>query len=118
MTNTTSLELQRKADALDICLEALPTWSLLGADTKTDIFNLVMRLAPSPAGGGGIMAAREPSLATGMSCEEGQEIETVECAACLGNGFIDEPARTEGHNQHSACRWTCEECGGSGRVPA
>lgn len=39
-----AVELERRAAALALCEDRLPTWHLLGADTKTDIFNLVRAL--------------------------------------------------------------------------
>lgn len=39
-----------------------------------------------------------------------------DCETCLGDGHIDVPAKTEGANQHSACRMPCEACDGLGVV--
>lgn len=68
------------------------------------------------------MASRELS----HSSSDGQgnptlaapDVELVECPACLGNGFSEEPARFHGRNVHSACRTACDACDGSGSVPA
>lgn len=45
------------------------------------------------------------------------EIELPECQACGGTGKIEEAARTEGANQHSACVRTCDDCDGCGFAP-
>ena len=45
------------------------------------------------------------------------EIDLPECEACNGTGKIEEPARTEGANQHSACVRSCDECDGCGFAP-
>lgn len=42
------------------------------------------------------------------------DIDLPECDACNGTGKIEEPARTEGANQHSACVRSCDECDGCG----
>ena len=41
----------------------------------------------------------------------------LECEACNGTGKIEEPARPEGANQHSACVRSCDECDGCGFAP-
>lgn len=45
------------------------------------------------------------------------EIDLPECEACNGTGKIEEPARTEGANQHSTCVRSCDECDGCGFAP-
>ena len=42
------------------------------------------------------------------------EIDLPECQACGGTGKIEEAAKTEGANQHSACVRPCDECDGCG----
>lgn len=45
------------------------------------------------------------------------DIDLPRCEACNGTGKIEEPARTEGANQHSACVRSCDECDGCGFAP-
>jgi hypothetical protein len=45
------------------------------------------------------------------------DIDLPECDACNGTGKIEEPARMEGANQHSACVRSCDECDGCGFAP-
>ncbi|GEM_PF-5853863 len=45
------------------------------------------------------------------------DIELPECQSCGGTGKIEEAARTEGANQHSACIRTCDDCDGCGFAP-
>lgn len=45
------------------------------------------------------------------------DIDLPECDACNGTGKIEEPARPEGANQHSACVRSCAECDGCGFAP-
>lgn len=45
------------------------------------------------------------------------EIDLLECQTCSGTGKIEEEAKTEGANQHSACVRTCEDCDGCGFSP-
>lgn len=45
------------------------------------------------------------------------DIDLPECETCGGTGKIEEPARTTGTNQHSACIRDCDECDGCGFAP-
>lgn len=45
------------------------------------------------------------------------DIDLPECEVCNGTGKIEEAARTEGANQHSACIRACDECDGCGFAP-
>ena len=45
------------------------------------------------------------------------DIELPECQSCGGTGKIEEAARMEGANQHSACVRTCDDCDGCGFAP-
>lgn len=45
------------------------------------------------------------------------EIELPECQTCGGTGKIEEAAKMEGANQHSACVRTCDDCDGCGFAP-
>lgn len=103
----------RAYDAVRYLRDALSatTARLTGYDWNADPEGLTKRQGDAFAAADKVFADLDAAVAAHP------EIELPECQTCGGAGKIEETARTEGANQHSACVRTCDDCDGCGFAP-
>lgn len=107
------LRMIRAYDAVRDLRDALSatTARLSGYDWNADPEGLTKRQGHALAAADKVFSDLDAAVASHP------EIELPECQTCGGTGKIEEAARTEGANQHSACVRTCDDCDGCGFAP-
>lgn len=103
----------RAYDAVRFLRDALSatTARLAGYDWNTDPEGLTKRQGDAFALADKVFADLNAAV------DAHPDIELPECQTCGGTGKIEEAARTDGANQHSACIRTCDDCDGCGFAP-
>lgn len=100
----------RTHDAVRYLREALTatTVRLTGYDWNADPDGVTKQQGDAFAAADRVFADLDAAVASHP------EIELPECQTCGGTGKIEEAARMEGANKHSACIRTCDDCDGCG----
>lgn len=103
----------RTHDAVRYLREALTatTVRLTGYDWNADPDGVTKQQGDAFAAADRVFADLDAAVASHP------EIELPECQTCGGTGKIEEAARMEGANKHSACIRTCDDCDGCGFAP-